>query len=100
MKAMKSRFGRTALMLKKISATAIVLMVAGCISTPAVNPGFKDYDANSTANAAAYRADAMEVRRPFPTHDNRHWKFYYKQCELVGDRPYYSKTSYQCTPPD
>ncbi len=62
--------------------------------------GMQNYDKNSKAAGAAYRADVMNTRRPMPSHaDWRPLDFYYKHCSEIGDESYYSKTSYSCSEP-
>ena len=75
-------------------------LALGCASEPKTI-GLEDYDfPESTAHGAAYRADAMHIRRPMPSHAD--WKplqFYYKTCTEIGEQTFYSKTSYECTGP-
>ncbi len=74
-----------------------VLALGACASEPKTI-GFEDYDDNSKAHGAAYRADAMHTRRPMPSHSD--WKplpFYFKHCTEIGEASFYSKTSYICT---
>ncbi|MCB9026591.1 MAG: hypothetical protein H6625_09765 [Bdellovibrionaceae bacterium] len=79
----------------------ILLCVAGCSSSGTQGTiGQEDYDENNTAIGAAYRVDAMHIRRPMPSHSD--WKpmqFYFKHCSEIGEKVYYSKTSYECTGP-
>lgn len=52
----------------------------------------------SDAEGAAYTADSMHPRTPIPSRpDWRPMEFYFKECSLIGDLPYYSKTAYHCT---
>lgn len=76
---------------------SLFLMNLSCQSGPIKIP-ITDYDQKSQAHGAAYTANAMEVREEMPGHSD--WKafpFYYKHCNEVGERYYYSKTSYNCT---
>jgi hypothetical protein len=56
----------------------------------------RSYESN--AEGAAYTADSMHPRIPIPSRpDWRPMEFYFKECSLIGDLPYYSKTAYQCS---
>ena len=58
----------------------------------------EDFGKNSKAAGAAYAADAMYVRPLMKSHAD--WKpqsFYFKECEEIGEKAYYSKTYYECT---
>ena len=81
------------------------MTAAGC-ATPA--PGgrpepkrvrWAESDLDSKAHGAAF--SAMFLRTPMPDRsDFRDWEFYFKHCSRVDvDRPYISKTQYDCNGP-
>ena len=61
--------------------------------------GLDDYDQDSTAHGAAFRVDAMTVRRPMKSRDWKPVEFYYKHCTEIGETAYFKKTSYECSGP-
>ena len=82
-----------------ILSLAMSFSILSCESKPKTI-GLEDYGENSQAHGAAFRADAMTIRRPMPSHAD--WKplqFYFKHCTEIGEGSYYSKTSYECTGP-
>jgi hypothetical protein len=59
-------------------------------STEADNSG-------STAPGWAYAAEGFTVNKNQRVRSQNAYEFYYKRCELGGERAYYSKTSYECS---
>ncbi len=59
-----------------------------------------DYPGGPRTNPAAYVVDSFPVDEPLPQ-DKKGPKvpFYFKQCEQVGQRDFYSLTSYECNYP-
>ncbi|MCB0390290.1 MAG: hypothetical protein KDD58_03315 [Bdellovibrionales bacterium] len=86
-------------MLKFIFWLFLALQITSCASTENKTIGLEDYDSpDSTAHGAAYRADAINIRRPMQSR-NTDWKpydFFYKHCTEIGEATFYSKTSYFC----
>jgi hypothetical protein len=75
----------------------LLIWLSACATNPRTI-GTEDLDENSQADGGAFRVDAMQVRRPMPSHAD--WKpqeFYYKHCSPSSDVPFYSKTAYSCT---
>ncbi len=58
-----------------------------------------DRDSESSAEGAAYTADAMHFRIPMPLHEANSTPFYFKHCNENGEQAYYSKTEYDCSYP-
>ncbi len=80
--------------------TTFTVLVSGCSSKPKTI-GQEDYSEGSQAVGAAYRADAMHIRRAMPSRP-ADWKpldFFFKHCTEIGERTHYSKTSYECSGP-
>ena len=83
------------------------LLIIGYLLISCVSPkgpkfiGMEDYDDESQASGHAYVTDAINIRTPMKVSDPD-WKpirFYFKDCTEVGERFYYSRTSYDCTYP-
>jgi hypothetical protein len=76
-------------------------LLNGCASSdPAYETSMflPDSSLNSQAHGAAY--SNMMIQKPIPSRPN--WKpvdFYYKQCDAIDSRSYFSKTSYDCSEP-
>ncbi|MBC86490.1 MAG: hypothetical protein CL677_04860 [Bdellovibrionaceae bacterium] len=73
----------------------------GCATSKSENFGMADLDENSQAHGSAFLTDAIHIRKPMELSapDWRPIRFYFKDCTEVGERFYYSKTSYDCTYP-
>jgi hypothetical protein len=85
--------------LLNIKVLFLLSLSIGCAQSPKTI-GLEEYDQNSQAHGAAYRVDAMHIRKPMPSHAD--WKpleFYFKKCTEMGEGSFYSKTSYVCTDP-
>jgi hypothetical protein len=85
--------------LRRVVFGLFVLLVLGCQTqskeTTMILP---DRDDESTAHGSAYTADSMHFRKPMPSHpDWRPAEFYFKECTQIGEKVYYSKTSYECS---
>lgn len=80
---------------------ALVLWASSCFAdSDEKTMMLPETDTENQATGAAFAADSMHFRRPMPSHPN--WKpleFYFKHCTEIGQRAYYSKTSYDCTGP-
>lgn len=87
--------------MNKVLFISLLFLLLGCSTTGQHSTiGQEDYDAENSAHGAAYRVDALHIRRPMPSHAD--WKpvqFYFKHCTEIGERFYYSKTSYECSGP-
>ena len=70
----------------------------GCASEPY---RWAESDLDSRAPGAAFAGAGMFTRKPMPDRRGaRPWQFYYKHCALgAADRPWASKTSYECNGP-
>lgn len=84
---------------------AIALSMSSCISSSSKSNEstmmLPDPDGASQAEGAAYTADAMHFRKSMPSRPD--WKpmdFYFKHCNGVDAKSYYSKTSYDCSGPN
>ncbi|MGE0762010.1 MAG: hypothetical protein AB7N80_01905 [Bdellovibrionales bacterium] len=90
--------------MKRLVIFSILVFLCACSSSP-TKPGettmwLPDQDGASTAEGAAYTADSMHFRKPMPSRPN--WKpmeFYFKHCNEIDEKPYYSKTAYECSGP-
>jgi hypothetical protein len=56
-----------------------------------------DYSDLSEAPGWAYAADGFAVQKNQPVGKKNVYEFYYKRCEPGGDKPFYSKTAYECS---
>ena len=80
---------------------AIFLTLTACASgskSTETTMMLPDPDGASQAEGAAYAADSMHFRKPMPSRPD--WKpmdFYYKHCNEIDEKAYYSKTSYECS---
>ncbi|MCB0411343.1 MAG: hypothetical protein KDD22_02385 [Bdellovibrionales bacterium] len=71
-------------------------LACGCAST-STSSMIPELDGGSQAVGAAYAGDSMHFRKSMPLHqDWRPMEFYFKECSLIDDKPYYSKTAYSC----
>ena len=77
------------------------LFLVSCVSSgPHKREFIPELDLANKAPGAAYTSESMHFRKEMPLHkDWRPVEFYFKSCEEGGDKPYYSKTSYECTYP-
>jgi hypothetical protein len=76
---------RTMLMLVLVSFFA-----AGCASEPVRKPS--KYDNATTANDLFPVEQGMPMREVKPNQE-----FFFKKCELVNSRAFFTKTEYECT---
>lgn len=74
-----------------------MLTTASCSSGEKYRRGSEADSTGSTAPGWAYAAEGFAVNKKMPIREENAYEFYYKRCELGGERPYYSKTSYECT---
>jgi hypothetical protein len=77
----------------------LVLLYSGC-SSPSTRFGSDiDVSDKSEASGFAYGADDFSFRKNEPIHPATKDIFYYKTCNAVDSKVFYSRTSYDCTEP-
>jgi hypothetical protein len=71
--------------------------LTGC-TTPSERFG-SDVDTSETSHASgdAYVTDAMSPRKWEPIREPTADPFFYKNCEQLSDKTYFSMTSYECS---
>lgn len=77
-----------------------ILGLLACSSSGSNREFIPELDGNNSAPGAAFTADGMHFRKEMPLHkDWRPLEFYFKQCAQIDEKPYYSKTAYECSKP-
>lgn len=97
---MLERVKLKALQLRLVVLGFALLGLSACSSSGTNREYIPELDGGSTAPGAAFTADGMHFRKEMPLHKD--WKpleFYFKHCTEIGEKPYFSKTSYECTAP-
>jgi hypothetical protein len=79
----------------------IVGPMAGCASGDGTRMGNEPANAylNSNADPSTYGADAFTFNKREHVRPANDFMFYFKNCNLSGERGYYSRTDYWCTYP-
>jgi hypothetical protein len=81
-------------------ATSIFIGLTGCATSSEMvlgNPG-DDLDSGANVHPAAHGVDHFTFRKLRPKRNQNNQQFYFRHCDLIDARGFYSKTSYGCTP--
>lgn len=83
--------------MRLVGLCLLFFLLADCTSKP--RRLGSDPQLENRAPGAAYTANSMAFSKEQPERAPNNYDFFYKHCQVDGEKVFYSKTSYDCSEP-